>query len=472
MNTVVARVDSLVVRHGATTALAGVTLDFVAGEVHAIVGENGAGKSTLLQVLSGARQPDEGQVDLTAGARVAWVPQEPELPPDLTVAEAIFLGAELCNAGGWLRRQAMADRTAGLLAQIGASLSPQQMVGSLAAPQRKHVQIAHALRLEPEVLLLDEPTAVLGAQESERLFGILEQRRAAGQATVYVSHRLQEVVRIADRVTVLRDGTHVSTDPASAVTVDDLINRMVGRVVSTRRHSTQSPGADVLRLSGMSAGLARDVSLHVREGEIVGLAGLVGAGRSDVLEAIAGLRPVSNGDVAGGDAAVLLPEDRNRNGVVVPFSLRENMFLPAPAFRLDQAGERSEGAEWIERLRIRSESVEAPITSLSGGNQQKVLLARALRHNPRLLLLDEPTAGIDVGAKAEIHGEIARLAAAGMAIVLASSELSELLHLCDRIVAMYAGRVVGELEAHEATEERLAALITGTTTVSGTAIEC
>jgi rhamnose transport system ATP-binding protein len=223
----------------------------------------------------------------------------------------------------------------------------------------------------------------------------------------------------------------------------------------------------VLRLTGLSAGLARNISLHVRAGEIVGLAGLVGSGRSDVLEAIVGLRPKVQGEIERTEATVLLPEDRGRNGIVGPFSVRENLFLPAPGRWLDRRQEQRDGAQWIDRLRIRAAGTDAAIASLSGGNQQKVLLARALRHAPRVLLLDEPTAGIDVGAKAEIHDEIARLAKSGVGVLLASSELPELLQLCDRILALYAGRIVGELSARDATEESVAALITASEPVLG-----
>lgn len=461
MSTSIARVHDVTVRYGATTALAEVSLDLLAGEVHAIVGENGAGKSTLLQVLAGVLRADAGAVELRSGVRVAWVPQEPELPPDLTVAEALFLGGELCGPIGWLRRNAMTEGTRSLLAEVGADIEPHDYVGNLAAPQRKQVQIAHALRHQPHLLLLDEPTAVLGAYETDKLFAILAQRRGAQQATVYVSHRLEEVMQVADRVTVLRDGAHVSTDPRSAVRVADLVKRMVGREVSRSRRSRASADAIVLRLTNVSAGVLRDVSLSVRAGEIVGLAGLVGAGRSDVLEAIVGLQPVQQGEITCAGTTALLPEDRSRNGIVAPLSLRENLFLPASRPWLNRAHERHATSEWVDRLQIRTAGTEVPITSLSGGNQQKALLARALRHAPRLLLLDEPTAGIDVGAKVEIHAEIERLAATGVAVLLASSELPELLHLCDRIIALYAGRIVDEVSADHATEEELAAVITG-----------
>jgi ABC-type sugar transport system ATPase subunit len=447
------------VRFGATTALAGVDLDLQPGEVHAVVGENGAGKSTLLKVVAGVVRPQAGTIALRDHARVAWVPQEPDLPPDLTVEEVIFLGAELRGWGGWLRRRAMRDAARQLLATVGCLIDPGRRVRTLSAPQRKQVQLAHALRHDPELLLLDEPTAVLGRHETAQLFAILARRKASGHATLYVSHRLEEVLEVADRVTVLRDGGRVSTDAVSAVSLAALVTRMVGRAVSPSARPPAAAVDEALRLTNVSAGMARGVSLTVRRGEIVGLAGLIGAGRSDVLEAVAGLQPVGGGHIACSETPVLLPEDRGRNGLVPTLTLRENLFLPAGGWRLDRVRERRDTIEWIERLRIRARGTDTPVAALSGGNQQKLLFARTLRRQPRLLLLDEPTAGVDVGTKLEIHSEIARLAASGVAILLASSDLLELLHLCDRIVAMREGRVVGEVTAAHASEERVAGLI-------------
>jgi len=467
-------VRNLTVRYGATTALAGIDLDLRAGEVHAVVGENGAGKSTLLRVLAGVQPPSAGHT--IRNATVAWVPQETVLPPDLTAAEWIFLSHELCGPLGWLRRTAMRDAATAALHGLHASVAADARLGTLTAPQGKQVQLARALRREPDGLLLDEPTAVLGAAETRQLFDAVRRLKARGSGVLYVSHRLEEVLAIADRVTVLRDGCWVSTDPVGAVDINTLVHRMVGRgpagpaaSVSSMDRSRWSLGAatceglrsPLLEVVDLATAHVRGFSLTVRRGEVVGLAGLVGAGRSEILEAIAGLQPVASGHVQCATPPALVPEDRARNGLVPTLSVRENVFLPAPRTWLRPADERRQLAGWIDRLRIRTHSTEAAIDALSGGNQQKLLLARVLRHQPQLLLLDEPTAGVDVGAKAEIHELIRQLAAAGAGILLVSSDLPELLLLCERIIALRGGVAVSEVTAAEASEPRLAGLITG-----------
>ena len=471
-------VRDLTVRYGATTALAGVSLELRPGEVHAVVGENGAGKSTLLRAIAGVAGPSAGQI--TLGACVAWVPQEMLLPPDLTAAEWIFLGDEICGPCGWLRSAAMHDAATEAMRGLGATVAADARLGTLTAPQRKQVQLARALRTQPEILLLDEPTAVLGAAETLQLFAAVRALKQRGATVLYVSHRLDEVLAIADRVTVLRDGCWVSTDPVGAVDTNTLVHRMVGRYIGPiaggpsslsdlevpsdqrERSIKKTPAAGpLLEVVNVAVAHVRGLSLTVHGGEIVGLAGLVGAGRSEILEAIAGLRPVASGHMECATPPALVPEDRNRNGLVWALTVRENVFLPAEHIWLRPRDERAALTRWIDRLGIRLHSTEAAIDSLSGGNQQKLLLTRVLRHQPQLLLLDEPTAGVDVGAKAEIHALIRQLAAAGAGIVLASSDLPELLLLCDRIVALRGGVAVGDVNAADATEPRLAAMITG-----------
>ena len=457
-------VTGVTVRYGATTALDAVDLDVAAGEIHAVVGENGAGKSTLVRVIAGAQRPDSGALRLAPGSRVAWVAQEPELPPDCTAAEWIFLGAELRGRCGWLRPAAMREQAAAALAQIGAAVAPSARVGALSASQRKQVQLARALREAAGVWLLDEPTAVLGGAETARLLHIARAVAAAGGAVVWVSHRLDEALGLADRITVLRDGRRVVCAPAASLDAAALVRHMVGRDLGRAARRAGAAGEAVLRVRHLAVGRLRDVSFEVRAGEIVGLAGLVGAGRSAVLEAIAGLRPHHGTVESGGgraSGAVLVPEDRARKGLVPTFGLRENICLPADGWRLRPAAERRSAAAWIERLGLRTPGIDAPIAALSGGNQQKALLARALRRTPRLLLLDEPTAGVDVGAKADIHAHIRALADAGTAVLLASSDLPELLALGDRIIALHAGRVAGTLPHTDASETAVGALITG-----------
>ncbi len=459
---IVLEVVRLGVRFGATVALREVDLDLRRGEVHALVGENGAGKSTLMRAVAGVVRPHEGTIRRPSGTRLAWVPQETELPADLRVGEWIFLGRERRGRLGWLRRRAMHEEAGAALQAVGCDARPAERLGALGATQRKQVQLARALHAAPDLLLLDEPTAVLGAAEARRLFDCVRSLSAAGTAVLYVSHRLEEVLALAGRVTVLRDGCRVSTDPIGAVDVDTLVRRMVGREIAVVAGGSAPLGEPVLQLDGLAVAQVRGLSLTVREGEVVGLAGLVGAGRSEILEGVMRLRPLRSGRVHCLHRPAFVPEDRARKGLIPTLGLRENVFLPVPARWIRRAAERRQVQEWIRRLAIRAAGTEARVDSLSGGNQQKVLLARALRHRPRLLLLDEPTAGVDVGAKAEIHDTIRRLAAAGTAVLLASSELPELLALCGRIVALYRGAVAGVVTRPAASEESLAALITGT----------
>jgi rhamnose transport system ATP-binding protein len=450
-----------VVRYGETTAVEGVSLAVARGEIHALIGENGAGKSTLLRAIAGVTALDAGSIRTAPGLRVEWVPQELALAPGLTVAETIFLGCEWRGGSGLLRRAAMRRAAQSALAQIGCLASPTASIGELSAPVRKQVQLARSLRERADVLLLDEPTAVLGGDASAPLFTAVRQACAGGTAVIYVSHQISEVLAIADRVTVLRDGRWVSTDPAADLDPTTIVTRMVGRPLAApvrRRRGARSPR---LRVRGLSSSALRAVSFEVASGEIVGLAGLVGAGRSELLGSIAGVTPYAAGDIEVHGILALVPEDRVRNGMIPTFSVRENVFLPAPQRWLRPHREGRDTAYWIERLHIRAPGPEASPATLSGGNQQKVLLARALRRSPDVLLLDEPTAGVDVGAKVDIHRIIREQADAGAAVVIASSELPELLALCDRIIALRAGEQVGMLSVDEADEARLARLIMG-----------
>ena len=462
--------DAVSVRYGATVALDAVDFDVRRGEVHALVGENGAGKSTLLRVLAGVEGPRRGRCTVGRGVQVAWVPQEAVLPADLDAAAWIFLGSEQRGWHRLLRRGAMRAAAAEGLRAIGCHADPGARLGALTASQRKQVQLARALRGAVDLLLLDEPTAVLSAADAAYLFAAVRDLAARGAGIVYVSHRLDEVLGLADRVTVLRDGRHVGTHAAGSIGVDDLVRAMVGRTRGARENleggAPSPPGEGggrepLLRVRDLAVGHVRGLSLALHAGEILGLAGLVGSGRSAVLEGLAGLRPLHGGAVERRTTCVLVPEDRLRNGLVPTLCLRENLFLPADRWRLRPAAERLESIEWIERLAIRTTSSEAPIASLSGGNQQKLLLARALRHRPRLLLLDDPTAGVDVGAKAEIHAAIRALARSGTGVLLASSDLPELLALCDRIAILYRGACAGIVDVARTTEEAVAALMTG-----------
>ena len=455
------KIEDLTVRFGITTALDHVSLDLRRGEVHALVGENGAGKSTLLATIAGLVASSAGAVHLSPEVCIAYVPQETHLPGDLTASDWLFMGRELKSRCRLLRRREMENEAAVALRSVGAQFPTSARIGDLTVAQRKQVQLARAVTVDASAFLLDEPTAVLGAAETAKLFEIIRDKRSRGAGILYVSHRIEEVLAIADRVTVLRDGKLVSTEAAQGLDVHAVVKRMVGRDIPAHWRNTPTLGAEVLCLTNVTADGINGVSLSLRSGEVVGLAGLTGSGRSEVFEVIAGLRRLRGGTISGAGGAVLVPEDRALKGLVPTLNLRENIFLPASRLRIRRRYEARGTLEWIARLGLRTSGPEAAINSLSGGNQQKILLARALRSKPRILLLDEPTVGIDVAAKTEIHALIRGLAAEGTTILLASSDLPELLSLCDRIVALREGIAVATVDASSASEPHLAALITG-----------
>jgi len=476
----------------AVKALRGVGFGIEPGEAHAIVGENGAGKSTLLRILAGSIAPDQGGLSLD-GTRVRFhaprealtrgigvVHQETMAFPNLTVAANVFAGREIISRTGRLQERAMREKTRELLARLHLNVSPDAPMDSLPAAHRQLVQVARALVFECRILALDEPTTSLTDAETEHLFAILEGLRAHGLTLVYVSHRLPEVFRLCDRITVLRDGTHVSTLRRADVRPEDVVRAMVGRDLPAREPGTR-PAVEAPRLTVASLtrrpGFER-VSLALRPGEIVGLFGLVGSGRSELLETLVGLHAPDAGTMeldgravrfrSPGEAAragiVLVPEDRQGQGLLFNLGLADNLALPSAIVRgvvaIDRGGEKRSGEEQIARWHIKASSVEATPDMLSGGNQQKVVLARWLATRPRVLLLDEPTKGVDVGAKYEIHGIVRSVAAEGGACLVVSSDLPEVLGLADRILVMREGRLQGEIAAAFATEERVMHLAT------------
>ncbi len=483
-------------RFPGVVALERVSLDVFPGEILAVVGENGAGKSTLMKILSGALQPDEGAIFLD-GRPVRFVNprqalahgigiiyQELSVIDALSVGENVFLGRLPERAGmpGTVDWPRLWRASAEVLQRVGAPFDPRTPVRELSVAQKQLVEIARALSQDVRVLILDEPTSSLSLQETERLFEILRGLRAQGVAIIYISHRLEEVFALADRVTVLRDGRVVGTLPISEATREGLIRMMVGRDLSAYyREVRSSPGAARLEVRNLArSGVLHGVSLTVRAGEIVGLAGLVGSGRTELARCLFGVDPVDAGEIlidgnpvtinnpqdAVRHGIVLVPEDRKLQGLVLILSVRENIALPV-LHRLARFGfpshrrERELAQSFVERLRIRTPSLEQRVLNLSGGNQQKVVLARALATQPKVLILDEPTRGIDVGAKAEVHALIAELAEAGMAILLISSELPEVLSMSHRVLVMSGGRIVAEFPREEATEERVLAAATG-----------
>lgn len=465
------------------------------GEVHALCGENGAGKSTLIKIITGAHAPDSGTLRINgrlverldpATARamgIAAIYQQPALFPDLTVAENV--GLRLERGGPWrlLRWGERRRRARALLDRVGASVSVDEPVRHLTMPQQQLVEIASALGGDAKVLILDEPTASLSDREVVNLFRVIRGLRGQGVGMVYVSHRMEELSQIADRVTVLRDGKFVATLPMQGLTRTELIRLMVGRELSAVfPKSNVRLGGTVLETRGLtckSSGI-QDVSLSVRAGEILGLAGLVGAGRTELARVLFGLTPADGGEILLNGQRVevnnparavdlgiaYVPEDRRRHGVVLEMPVSANVTLAilrriASLGMLDFARERDIANSFVQRFGIKTASLESPVGTLSGGNQQKVALARWLATEPLVLILDEPTQGVDVGAKAEIHRLMGELAQRGLAIIMISSELPEVLGMSDRIAVMHAGRIVAVVNRADASQEKILELALG-----------
>jgi len=476
-------------------ALKGASFDLQPGEVHALVGENGAGKTTLIKVITGAVTADGGKLEVNGAAirdndpqrarslGVAAIYQQPALFPDLTVAENIALETEpsgLWRRVNWPRRH---ERARVLLQQIGAHIDSRALVSELSMPQQQLVEIARALGADARVLILDEPTASLTGQEVEKLFTVVHQLRAAGTGIIYISHRLDELFQLADRITVLRDGMSIATRLAIDVDKQSLIRMMVGKeLTATGETSHQSPGEILLEtrnLSSRASGLT-DITISVRAGEILGLAGLVGSGRTDLARTLFGLEPWDTGEVLlrgenitirnPGDAIrsgiALVPEDRRRHGVIASMTISQNMTLAALSDiskhgLIDERAEHRASAALTRALGVKTPSIHNAAGNLSGGNQQKVALARWLATDPAVLILDEPTQGVDIGAKSEIYELIREIADRGKAVIMISSDWPELLSMSDRIAVMREGAVTGVIERSEATQERLLRLAFG-----------
>jgi ABC-type sugar transport system ATPase subunit len=477
---------------GAVRALAGVSFAVAEGEAHALVGENGAGKSTLLKILAGIVRPDGGTVTwrgqhlelarprdaLERG--IGMVYQEMLSFPNLTVSGNIFAGRELTRAGRLLNA-AMRERTRALLDELHLAIDPDARAESLSAAHRQLLQVARALAFKCQILVLDEPTTSLTDAEADHLFAVLERLKRQGTTLLYVSHRLPEVFRLCDRITVLRDGGYVGTFERREVAPDAIVRAMVGRDLPHRVESAPPAAANGPALQVV--GLTRppwfeNVSLGVSPGEIVGLFGLVGSGRSELLETLFGLHPPTAGEIrlagravhlrSARDAAraglALVPEERQRQGLFFNLAIRHNLVLPRRVIRGDvrvrARDERREASALVQEWRIKAAGIDVPPDSLSGGNQQKVVVAKWLATAPRVLLLDEPTKGVDVGAKFEIHEMIRRQAAAGVASLVVSSDLPEVLSIAQRVVVMREGRIRGVLTGPEATEEAVMHLAT------------
>ncbi len=478
---------------GGVRALRGVDFELQPGEVHALLGENGAGKSTLIKIITGAHQPDGGEI-VVAGQTlqgltpalaqqlgIACIYQQPALFPDLTVEENIGLRLE---PGGMFRRinwRARRQRAAELLRRVGAAMKPETEVRSLSMPEQQLVEIACAVGAGARIVVMDEPTASLTQREQQQLFSVVRELRAAGVGVIYISHRLEEIFALADRVTVLRDGSSVGTHAVKSLTEATMIKLMVGReVAQLYPPSESSPGETVLtvRNLGCSASGVRNVSFEVKRGEIFGIAGLVGAGRTELARVLFGQTPADSGEIvlngktvtirSPGEAIALgigyVPEDRRRHGVILEMPIEQNMTMAIhprifPAAWLRFGRERKLASDFIRDLAVKCAGPDAPGGSLSGGNQQKVSLARWLATQPKLLILDEPTQGVDVGAKSEIHKIIRRLAREGLAVIMISSDLPEVLGMSDRIGVMREGTLTSLLPGGSAAPFVMAAAL-------------
>jgi rhamnose transport system ATP-binding protein len=490
-------------RFGATQAVDDVSLDLLSGEVHALVGENGAGKSTLVKILGGIHQPDSGRTLINglpqlirgpAHARelgIAVVHQEPSLFPDLSVAENVFLGYQPVGRMRSINWGLMRRETEKLFAELDVSMDVAAPVGGLSMADQQLIEIARAMSVDARILILDEPTASLSAHEVDRLFVIARQAQARGVAVLFVNHRLDEVFELSDRVTVLRDGRKVITAPAAGLTPADLIRHMVGRDITMFPKVAATPGGVLLEVKGLTrAGEFEDVSFSARSGEILGFAGLVGAGRTEVARVLFGVAKADRGEIlldgkpvsfsspaaAIGSGVAYVPEDRHQEGLVLDFTVSENITLPIlsrlfPRWFVHGATENGLSQRFADQLSVKPSGIQRAAAGLSGGNQQKVVVAKWLATDPRVLILDEPTRGIDVAAKAEVHRIVATLAAGGLAIVLISSDLPEVLAMADRILVMHEGRITAELTGSDATEEKVMFAATGQKEAEATAAD-
>jgi ribose transport system ATP-binding protein len=475
-------------------ALQDVQFQVLAGEVHGLVGENGAGKSTLIRILGGIHMRDSGEIQLrghTVEIRspiharalgISIIHQELNLVPSLTVAENISLGREPRRAGGVVNWREMYARATGLLADLGVALDPRRRVSQLTVAEQQLVEIAKALSVDAELVIMDEPTAALTLEETERLFRFIRDLQSRGVGVVYITHRLEEVFKIADRVTVLRDGQYVGTYPVAGLTVDELIRLMVGRRLVEKFPKEPVPtGPTILEVRGLTAhNVFDDISFAVRRGEILGIAGLIGSGKTDVAHAIFGAIPSDAGDIildgrptrirSPAEAIALglglVTEDRKRLGLVLQMSVRGNITLPivkdlGPGPFIRRGEERALVTEAIRELDMAVSSPEQLVRTLSGGTQQKVVVAKWLQARARVLLMVEPTRGIDVGAKVEMYRLMVELARRGVGIVMISSEMPEILGMSDQIIVMHEGRITARFGREEATQEKIMASAAG-----------
>jgi len=494
VNQVVLEMNNIDKSFGGTHALKGINFELRKGEVHALLGENGAGKSTLIKVLSGIHQPNSGTIridgkeilmDSVQAAQshgIGTIHQEIVLVPHLTVAENIFLGREITNKFGFKDLNSINKRAAEMVASLGLDIDVLKKVSELTIAQQQMVEIVKAISFNVKILVMDEPTSSLSDEEVNKLFETMERLKKNDVSIIYISHRMEELFRITDRVTVIRDGTYVGTVDTAKTNPDELVAMMVGRSLENyyiRTYSVQEE--EVLRVEHLSKmNVFEDISFTVHKGEIVGFAGLVGAGRSEIMSAIFGADSYDSGKVflsgeevrfknckqAIENGIAMVPEDRKLQGLTLINSVEFNASLAALKFMMNglliSSQKKSEIVQkYIKDLRIKTASADIAVSSLSGGNQQKVVLAKWLATKPKLLILDEPTRGVDVGAKSEIYAIINELAKNGMAIIMISSELPEIINMCDSVNVIRAGKLAGSIGAEELTQENIMKYATG-----------
>ena len=483
------QIEGLWKSFGPVRAVRGVSFSVKAGVVHALVGENGAGKSTLVKMITGMQRPDEGRIlldgeecgfatPLDARRRgITAVYQDPKLFPHLDVAENIFMGFQPRGPLGLVSEKRMYSEAARVLAELGVDVDPRALLARRSIAEIQFIEIARAMFADLRLLILDEPTASLTPAEAGKLFDVVRSLKEKGVSILFISHRLEEVRRVADEVTVMRDGEHVVTLPAAELSEDDMVRHMVGRELKSFfvRGESKPAGASVLEVKGLSLpGAFENISFSVRAGEIVGFAGLVGAGRTEIAEAIFGIRPPSAGTVsiAGVETrprspgqmlrrgVAYIPENRDENGLITELGIASNICLSVLGL-LGKAGlirktvEMDFARPFAEDFEIKALGLDSAVASLSGGNRQKVVLAKWLATKPKVLILDEPTHGIDVGTKAQVHRRISELAEEGFPVLMISSDLPEVLAMCDRIIVVAGGAIVAEFDRAQATQEKI-----------------
>ncbi|MFE4894325.1 sugar ABC transporter ATP-binding protein [Peribacillus butanolivorans] len=479
---------------GQNKVLEGVQFSLEAGEVHALMGENGAGKSTLMNILTGLHKHDQGTIEINGKetsfkdskeaeeAGMAFIRQELNIWPEMTVLENLFIGKEMVNAFGVLRNKQMKARANEIFKTLNISLPFDKEAGLCSVGEQQMIEIAKALMTDAEVIIMDEPTAALTDREIEKLFEVMKDLTKKGVSLVYISHRMEEIFAICDRITVMRDGKTVDTKRIEDTNFDEVVQKMVGRELEDRfPHREAHLGEVVLEVKGLTKkGLFEDIHFAVRKGEIVGVAGLMGAGRTEIMRALFGVDQIDSGEITveGKKVSIRKPtdavryglafitENRKEEGLILDFSVRENIGLPnlksfAPSGIVKTEDEKKFAEMMIKRLHVKTSSTETIIGNLSGGNQQKVVIAKWIGTSPKVLIMDEPTRGIDVGAKREIYELMNELTERGISIIMVSSELPEIVGMSDRILVVHEGKIAGELKKQEVTQEKIMALATG-----------